>query len=125
MTTTDDDDFDGDPHPAWARKWDAFNKVFEIRVGFEDDELDLLCGRKDELMERIAGTPARTLAGVREQVRLVLVNYQRGQADLREAEALALETAVATLDQMLAIERRQEKQRQQRQRLIVPQEERS
>jgi hypothetical protein len=114
--TAIDDDFDGDPHPAWARELAKVRRKIGgmCRVpGTTDEALDPLYDQAYGFMDRIAGTRARTLAGAYVQIRMALRQHHEGNS-IGAAEELALENAVATLKRLLAVERRREKRQQQR-----------
>src|SRR4051794_16319386 len=89
-----------DPHRAWAVQ--ACARREEIVANVLDDEpaLDTACKEIDALETMIARTPARTLAGVREQVMLA-VKLGSERSSLDKTEILALTQALSALDRML------------------------
>jgi hypothetical protein len=54
-----------DPHPAW---WATVQRLRAAAQNLGDDEADVLFTRVDQLLRRIALTPARTAADIRVQI---------------------------------------------------------
>jgi hypothetical protein len=84
---------DVDPHPAWKRQAEALSA--RIAAGeFSDEACEALGDDWRALHDRIAETPARTLAGIAVQVKLAIECDAEGSI-LGECEVLALENAFA------------------------------
>jgi len=95
-----------DPHVAWGieerRRREIFNAqpLDDPRYATieEQDDADMAEFEViDDLMEAIVTTPARTLAGVQEQVRYALHCNEEWHGDREELVTAALQNALATL----------------------------
>ena len=87
-----------DPHPAWARQAEAVIARLNTRGLVDDEDAPELCEEQNRLDGLIAHTPARTLAGVREQLALVARCIPHSVPG--PIEDAALENALATLDRL-------------------------
>lgn len=93
---------DPDPHVAWgreARRLDAWLDADETEFTPEPEKaaaFEALCA----LERAICSTPARTIAGVREQ--LFQVAYLTAHFEPDETTEAALANAIATLDRLLS-----------------------
>src|SRR3954469_14453812 len=87
-----------DPHLAWAAEADRLRPAMDAA---DPDTADALAGRICDLHGLIADSPARTLAGVREQVRVLchlLGLDERG--DDGTDEVAAARNMLATLERL-------------------------
>ena len=82
-----------DPHLAWLAEIERI----DARTAEDDATFDADCAAIFRLQDKIAVTPAKTLAGIRVQIAMALDCHQDGSV-LGEAEGLALQNAIATLD---------------------------
>jgi hypothetical protein len=84
-----------DPHPAWAAEAAALRA---LHGGLDDEEADRLSARIRDIQIRIVETPARTLAGAREQ--LAVADRLLGEPDEGPVglDGRAVRNALATLD---------------------------
>lgn len=80
-----------DPHIEWWREHEALEVDAE---GFDDEDYNALGLEQYELLERIATTPASTIAGVLIQLRVVGLGIEGGAAEF-DSDAMA--NALATL----------------------------
>jgi hypothetical protein len=81
-----------DPHPAW---WAEAERLLAAH-GADDD---VAAERRFALLDRIAATPAASLDGVTEQLRLA-VRCLKGGAEIGPCEERALENALASLERL-------------------------
>lgn len=90
-----------DPHPAWAGRMVELEALADNpQTG--DATADLLIGEAGNLLDLICETPARTLAGAREQIRHAITLVEGYGFDDREL--VALKNALGTLDRLAGME---------------------
>jgi hypothetical protein len=83
-----------DPHVAWAAEVDGLRSI--VRAA-DDDSADALANRICELHGWIVDTPARTVAGLREQARVLHDLLATDESD-STYEAAGLRNMLATLE---------------------------
>lgn len=84
-----------DPHLAWAAEIARLEQLPEA----DDEAFAVTCDLICALQDRLASTPAHTLAGVEVQLRHVLDCHRDG-SQLGSGEEQALENALATIKQL-------------------------
>ena len=90
-----------DPHVVWMRELKAReDAVKSLSEDGEERTADQLMTQYFEFHDLICTTPARTVAGAREQVRLVAETI-RARGTLEPAKCEALESALAALDRFV------------------------
>ena len=87
-----------DPHPEWARQAQAIIKRLNTSGDIPDEESDIWCDRMSRFHDLIIDTPARTYAGIREQIAFVKQSIRDNCPSEREQTALA--NALATLERL-------------------------
>ncbi len=87
-----------DPHPEWARQAAAIAAQLDTPGLIDDGDTGPYCDRMAALYDLICDTPARTYAGVREQIVFVKQSIRHNCPDEREQKALA--NALATLERL-------------------------
>lgn len=83
-----------DPHIAW---WQEYEELEGEAEDADDDAFADILHEGNELLELIAETPARTVAGVLAQIRVVQLGIEMGEAAF---DAAALANALDTLEQL-------------------------
>lgn len=83
-----------DPHVGW---WQEYKEIEASAEGADDADYAGILDDENELLELIAETPARTIAGVLAQVRVVQLGIEMGEAAF---DAAALANALDTLEQL-------------------------
>ncbi len=88
-----------DPHPSWAAEARALQARYRLVA---EEEVDRLSEQVCSLLVLIGETPARTLAGAREQ--LVVADRLLGEPDQPPVtiDHTAVRNALAALDRLLA-----------------------
>ena len=88
-----------DPHVAWAAEAD---RLRPIMAAADADTADALAARMCDLHELIVDTPARTVAGVREQARVLchVLGLEDGEHD-GTYESAAARNMLATLERLV------------------------
>ena len=85
-----------DPHATWWAEADRLARAMEVR-GLPQEPFDRLQDRHLALLQRIAETPARTVAGALAQIRVARIGIEFGEA---EWDGTALANAIATLERL-------------------------
>ena len=98
-----------DPHPAWGaeerRRRAALDgpqpaHLAHASAAEQDAADEAALSKVDALMHAIATTPARTVPGACEQVRVALYCAETWQGDRNEPVVAALRNALATLEEI-------------------------
>ena len=98
-----------DPHPAWGAEERRRRAALDgpqpahpahASAAEQDAADEAAAAEVDALMDAIATTPARTIPGACEQVRVALYCAETWQGDRNEPVVAALRNALATLEEI-------------------------